>query len=67
LQEQEPGAAMADIRDLQYLLLHFDVIQVLRSNSDNVQTLISTFPEHKQSLSEAYRYLLQMIDQLTER
>jgi hypothetical protein len=57
---------MADIRDLQYLFLHFDVLEVLRSNSEHIQALISTHPEHKEFLSETHRHLLLCIQQLEE-
>lgn len=58
---------MADIRDLQYLFMHFDVAQVLRGNADHLQTLISASPEHNPFLFEAHRCLLLIIEQLEEQ
>lgn len=57
---------MADIRDLQYSFLHFDVLEVLRSNLEHIQTLNSTHPEHKEFLLETHRHLFQWIQQLEE-
>lgn len=58
---------MADIQDLQYLLLHFNVIEGLHSNLDHVRVLILTSPEHGETLLETHRHLLLTIKQLEEQ
>jgi len=57
---------MSDIRDLQYSFLRFDVLDVLRSNSEHIKALISTHPEHQEFLLETQRHLLLWISQMEE-
>jgi hypothetical protein len=57
---------MADIRDLQYLFLHFDVLEVQRSDSEHIQALLSAHHEHKEFLLDTHRHLLLWIEQLEE-
>jgi hypothetical protein len=64
---KKSGFAMADIQDLQFLFLHFDVTKMPCSNAGHLQSLIWTFPEHTPSLFEARCCLLLMIEQLEEQ